>query len=230
MKPTRAITHHEEMLLEQRSCLGCVIVALALGAFLHPCLHNSSPNCFSQYALAADSPAAGVLSSPTDAVGDWHYSEAEEEYWREIDPLDFTGSDFAMPPDDCTAPAELPMPLIEYIGADAAALLVAATRRVYSETGHRVSYYMLACIAKRESGGKVDAVSPSGYYHGLLQIGRLHRAAMQRMGLVWDDPSDMTYYGACLYLWQGDKPWSTRYSAKREYNKHGFSNLEVQSE
>lgn len=107
--------------------------------------------------------------------------------------------------------------LIDYAGPEAAISLVMACRGA-QEYGYQVDPRRLATLAKYESGFRPDARGRAGE-RGLLQVHPCHRTSMKRMGLDFDNPADVLVYGALLYAWNGDKPWSVRAKARKDYER-----------
>lgn len=97
-------------------------------------------------------------------------------------------------------------------GLNAVTMIEAAAKKVGIE-----DWGKLVCVAWYESRFKTNAVSRSGRYRGMLQIGSMHKAAMEKMGLDYYCEADRLEYGCWLYKWHGLQPWSVRNRARRDY-------------
>lgn len=202
---TRARTHMELRLLEQRSCLGQLIVAAICGyAWLHPLADPPYPHG----AAAVTDCTAAALTTP--AYADSGYDVEADIYWREVDPasLDSIGT--------------LPAGLVTYLAQHDAPAGTAELLLTGIDIAQRAGYdtpdpLLLACIARPESHFDDAAVGSAGE-RGLLQVHPCHQRGMQRLGWDFTDGADRVAYACVLWDSSGLRPWSTRRAAQRDYN------------
>lgn len=109
-------------------------------------------------------------------------------------------------------------PLIDYAGVEQAAALARATERARAEFGVTVDPRRLATLARYESHFRPETRGAAGE-RGILQIHPVHRKGMAKWGLDFDCADDRLVYGALLYAWHGDRPWSVRHKARKDYER-----------
>jgi hypothetical protein len=99
-------------------------------------------------------------------------------------------------------------------GLNAVTMIEAAARQAGVK-----NYGKMVSVAWHEGRFKTDALSKTGYYHGMFQIGKAHMQHMKELDLDYYCEADRLHYGMLLYKWHGLEPWSTRKLARRDYNQ-----------
>lgn len=99
-------------------------------------------------------------------------------------------------------------------GLNAVTMIAEAAARAGVE-----DYGKMVAVAWYESRFKTNALSKTGYYRGMFQIGKLHKKHMDKLDLDYYCEADRLYYGMLLFKDTGLKPWSTANRARRDYKK-----------